>query len=220
MKKGFTLSEVLIALGIIGIIAALTIPSVMKEYRNRLYVSQLKKAYGQVDDAVKSIMADEHAQTFADTTAAVANAAPSDDFPEGKGPYYFLTKYFKTMKTGCDSTAGSNQCIAASYAPLDGTAYPMDFSYNYCVQTVNGTAICDVVNGTTSTIMIDVNGPADPNVAGRDAFIFNINTDGSLSDWSSDPDVCGTKTREYKHIGDYASGCLTKIIEAGWKMDY
>lgn len=42
-KFGFTLSEVLITLGIIGIVAVLTIPAVMKNYRNRLYVAQLQK---------------------------------------------------------------------------------------------------------------------------------------------------------------------------------
>ena len=35
-KKGFTLSEVLITLGVIGIVAVLTIPGVMKNYQNRL----------------------------------------------------------------------------------------------------------------------------------------------------------------------------------------
>ena len=38
-KFGFTLSEVLITLGIVGIVAALTIPAIMKNYKNRLYVN-------------------------------------------------------------------------------------------------------------------------------------------------------------------------------------
>ena len=58
MKKGFTLSEVLITLGIVGLIAALTIPAVMKNYKNRLYVSQLQKVYSQLSDATKSVISD------------------------------------------------------------------------------------------------------------------------------------------------------------------
>ena len=50
-KFGFTLSEVLITLGIIGIVAVLTIPAVMKNYRNRLYVAQLQKTYAQISEA-------------------------------------------------------------------------------------------------------------------------------------------------------------------------
>ena len=45
MKQGFTLSEVLITLGIVGIVAVLTIPGVMKNYKNRLYTAQLEKVY-------------------------------------------------------------------------------------------------------------------------------------------------------------------------------
>ena len=36
MNKGFTLSEILISLGIVGIVAVLTVPGVMKNYQNRL----------------------------------------------------------------------------------------------------------------------------------------------------------------------------------------
>ena len=48
MKKGFTLSEILITLTIVGVVAALTVPAVMKNYRNRLYVAQLQKTYAQI----------------------------------------------------------------------------------------------------------------------------------------------------------------------------
>ena len=58
-KFGFTLSEVLITLGIVGIVAALTIPAIMKNYKNRLYVSELKKVYSQLTNATSSIMSDE-----------------------------------------------------------------------------------------------------------------------------------------------------------------
>ena len=43
MKKGFTLAEVLITLGIIGVVAAATIPSLITAYQKRATESQLKK---------------------------------------------------------------------------------------------------------------------------------------------------------------------------------
>ena len=58
MKKGFTLSEILITLGIVGVVAVLTVPSVMKNYRNRMYVAQLQKTYSQIHDAAQAIMND------------------------------------------------------------------------------------------------------------------------------------------------------------------
>ncbi len=222
-KMGFTLSEVLITLGIIGIVAMLTIPAVVKNYRNKLYAAQLKRTYGMIEDAVQSIMADEHATSFSETTAGVPSAEPDGDFPEGKGAYYFLNKYFKTIKTGCNATENdTNQCRASAYASPGGEVSDLILYGDYCAQTTNGATICSIYNegNNNTTIMIDVNGPADPNIAGRDAFTFNILSDGSMADWSSDGDDCGTKTHEAGHIADYASGCITKIIEDGWEMKY
>lgn len=45
MKKAFTLSEVLITLGIIGVVAALTIPSVVNNYKKQQFRTGLKKEY-------------------------------------------------------------------------------------------------------------------------------------------------------------------------------
>ena len=45
MKKGFTLAEVLITLGIIGIIAAMTLPSIIGHYKKKALQEQFKVAY-------------------------------------------------------------------------------------------------------------------------------------------------------------------------------
>ena len=45
MKNGFTLAEVLITLGVIGIVAALTMPSLIANYQKQVTISKLKKIY-------------------------------------------------------------------------------------------------------------------------------------------------------------------------------
>jgi len=45
MKKGFTLAEVLITLGIIGIVAALTMPALITKYQEQALRTQFKKAF-------------------------------------------------------------------------------------------------------------------------------------------------------------------------------
>lgn len=45
MNKAFTLSETLITLGIIGVVAALTMPAVITNYQKKQTSAQLKKAY-------------------------------------------------------------------------------------------------------------------------------------------------------------------------------
>ncbi|MDR1327709.1 MAG: prepilin-type N-terminal cleavage/methylation domain-containing protein, partial [Heliobacteriaceae bacterium] len=65
MKKyAFTLSEVLITLGIIGVVAALTMPSLITKYEKQVTVTRLKKFY--------SI----HMQTLKMTEAIEEGAAP------------------------------------------------------------------------------------------------------------------------------------------------
>ena len=52
-KKAFTLSEVLITLGIIGMVAALTMPAVIANYQKQETVSRLQKVYSVLSQAVK-----------------------------------------------------------------------------------------------------------------------------------------------------------------------
>ena len=51
--KGFTLAEVLITLGIIGIIAAMTLPTVIQKYRKQEVETKLAKFYSVMNQALK-----------------------------------------------------------------------------------------------------------------------------------------------------------------------
>ena len=58
MKNGFTLAEVLITLGIIGIIAAITLPSLIGHYKQKVLQEQFKTAYSLLQQAYLKIQAD------------------------------------------------------------------------------------------------------------------------------------------------------------------
>ena len=45
IKFAFTLAEVLITLGIIGVVAAMTIPTLMQKYYEKQTVAKLKETY-------------------------------------------------------------------------------------------------------------------------------------------------------------------------------
>ena len=45
MKHGFTLAEVLVTLGIIGVVSAMTLPTLVKNHQRQVYVTQLQKVY-------------------------------------------------------------------------------------------------------------------------------------------------------------------------------
>lgn len=52
-NKAFTLAEVLITLGIIGIIAAMTIPNIIAGYRKNVVETRLAKLYSSINQAIK-----------------------------------------------------------------------------------------------------------------------------------------------------------------------
>lgn len=53
VKFGFTLAEVLITLGIIGIVAALTIPGLITKCKEMQYRVTYKKVYSSLNQAMK-----------------------------------------------------------------------------------------------------------------------------------------------------------------------
>ena len=54
MKKAFTLAEVLITLAIIGIVAAVTIPSVIANYQQQEFKTGLRKAVSVLNEAIQA----------------------------------------------------------------------------------------------------------------------------------------------------------------------
>ena len=57
MKKGFTLAEVLITLGIIGVVAAMTMPALVGNYKKNVTVNRLKKFYTVMSQATNIAIA-------------------------------------------------------------------------------------------------------------------------------------------------------------------
>lgn len=52
-QRAFTLAEVLITLGIIGVVAALTIPTLIANHRNKVTETKLKKFYSVMNQSIK-----------------------------------------------------------------------------------------------------------------------------------------------------------------------
>lgn len=227
MKKGFTLSEVLITLGVVGIVAVLTIPGVMKNYQNRLYTAQLQKVYAQIADAAQSIMNDEHVDNFYETTAGkdTASTGSGVDAKSTAGLGYFLENYFKLAKKDCMNA--TEPCLKEDdYKTVGGDEVWLD--NGYYAQTVTGAVIGGFYNPTNmcTSLVVDINGAAEPNVAGRDLFGIDIRRNGTLADYgsgcsnTSTGEAASNCTKNSGSAYQAVAGCLNNIIEAGWKMEY
>ena len=96
-KFAFTLAEVLVTLGIIGVVAVLTVPNVISNYQKKVYVTQLQKAYNQISNALELLMVDEEVDNLNDTSLFCSEKCYEDGLERVK-LYEFLTKYFKVVK--------------------------------------------------------------------------------------------------------------------------
>ena len=56
-SSAFTLAEVLITLGVIGVVAALTLPNLIANYKEKVFVASAKKSYSTIMNAMNSWLA-------------------------------------------------------------------------------------------------------------------------------------------------------------------
>lgn len=216
MKKAFTLTEILITLSIIGVIAVLTIPAVLKGYRERVYSSQLKKTVAQIEKATKAVMADEHAQSFYETSASMKR----NDEDLSIGAPYFLRNYFKVARDCVGSFITNCGAKEDSYKSIKGASVP-HFGYGDCILTVNGAAICmwNSEENADTSFGVDINGSDAPNIVGIDAFVLHVDNNGSIEDIDTDVAKCGVNQKVWNHVVDYAHGCFKRVVDNNWKIE-
>ena len=77
--KGFTLAEVLITLGIIGVIAAMTIPQLINGYQKSVVENKLKKFYSMINQALNSSLAEYGEYTLPDCFGMTVKSCPYDE---------------------------------------------------------------------------------------------------------------------------------------------
>lgn len=156
-KPAFTLAEVLITLSIIGVVAAITIPTLIGSYQKRVYITSLRKAYNETTQAITRTMSDKQVESFAETGINSKDTAQT-----------WVTTYFKTIKT-CDS--GYTPCFATAYSGdnkptlQDNTAYIIASGASIGFSSYN-----------PLKIVVDTNGEKKPNISGRDLFEIQVDS--------------------------------------------
>lgn len=67
-QSAFTLAEVLITLGIIGVVAAMTLPTLIASHQKQVYVTSLRKGMSVISGAFAKMQADEEASSISTIT--------------------------------------------------------------------------------------------------------------------------------------------------------
>lgn len=201
-KFGFTLAEVLITLGIIGVVAALTMPMLISEYQKQVTVTQLKKSYSVWSQAFQNILADEGVEKLSDTelfgkiNGGCAAGVGTSDISGCNDFFESLQKYISVEKPGpLDYEYGgisysNGEYIEGlrSYISFDVKGSSRVFGFQFSKQESAKTAAdCEKIKSLggemcdyLGKLAFDVNGKKGPTTGGLDIFSFYFDSKGRL----------------------------------------
>lgn len=173
-KSAFTLAEVLITLGIVGIVAEMTIPDLVQSFQEKVLVTQYKKAYSVLNQVYSQILANEGSPTG-------WPVASEDDIARVFIPYLQVAQTCLNNGTNCYVNMGYKNAhidlrkkavnvIMDQIKLKDG----MILSFEQQV-TITGPLDCKMWDTTCFFMQVDVNGTQSPNRYGVDTFTFEAN---------------------------------------------
>ena len=244
-RLGFTLAEVLITLGIIGVVAAMTIPVIIDKYQEQATITKFKKAYKTIQDALAMAQIEEDTLDNWDYSKDPNNLVNNENFVDK-----YLIKHFNIIKNcktrkneGCWQKEKPLLLNEKSYWPYG--SYDGDSSYK--ILTNDGFAyefgyVQNCVQNSKFCISFVVNlaPQAKKQVFGRNIFIFDAypgmnqvfprgiyNHDSSKS-IAQRRDSNGnwlkvSKTERDKWCNKNGNGpdwCAGKIVVEGYKINY
>ena len=219
-KKGFTLAEVLITLGIIGVVAALTIPGLIANHRKKVVEVRLKKFYSTYMNAIEMSQSENGDLSTWDyaTQSVGTNSSNAENFQ-------FFNKYLFQYMQGiqiCEQT----KCPDVTVDP-EVTTNALGYS-RYVFS--DGSCFGILTGGTTSSSFVNIHGWYDyncsgnPNKAGRDQFLFRM-TLGSSDNYvpfqfTNDSKKISVATRTYllEHCKTKPADCGALIQYDGWNV--
>ena len=196
MYRGFTLAEVLITLGIIGIVASITLPVIITNVRSKQLEAGLKKSYSVISQALEMYRAENGEPLIAGENIKIKP---------------ILMKYLHSIKdcgTGSlDPSAciphygGNNEKNSTVYKTFNGKRLISLYEFDDGQFVLNDGALIllENMNGSSSLfISVDVNGyKKNPNRLGQDLFMFQINNEGRLLPMGIEGTSYYSKTNEY-----------------------
>lgn len=183
-KAGFTLAEVLVTLGLIGIVSAITIPNLSFNYRGKVLEQQFLSTYSDIKDAATRLNA-KHGGDWATYANNTAYNAWYDEF---------ISEFNGGNRYRVDGVAWDN--IAAVLRDLYKTNNNIIVKRFLLTMNWGPATLCDnggvwtdskgrvwTFNAENALICVDINGPAKPNRMNVDHFIFAPMTPRMLAIW-------------------------------------
>lgn len=232
MKRlGFTLAEVLITLGIIGVVAALTMPAIVNRSGNAHIGPTLQKTVSTIELANEAIMHEEYVSDLNAVTDSY-----TDDFCVYMDR---LTRHIANSSTDAGTTYRNGIIIIHTLPNIAvGTWNPeahefnnpsrtISFNNGYAFYMTNNVTLVLIPNqglydprgsylGSYMQMEIDINGAAaKPNEYGTDLFRFIIDRNGKVIPWGSKEYAWLTGDHKWNDSGE-ANQCNKDDVQTGF----
>ena len=225
-KKAFTLSETLIALTVIGVVAAITVPNIMIQNQKEQAVVRLKKVYSEFSQATTMAKT-----TYGDSTTWDYTLSNTEFFRKYFYPYITLSSQ------SIQDAKKDNIYYYQTSGAVESSLLIMR-AQGEIIELISGSQIFTYplnYGGTVSEYLrkcyaIDVNGYKKPNRFGRDLFMMCLDSERGIVPhaWNDNEPSTVKKTREQlKKSSSYSYQCSRKargmwcaalIMKDGWKI--
>ena len=205
-RVGFTLAEVLITLGIIGIVSAMTIPTLVKKYQEKIIINQVWNSYAMLNEAFKRAINDHgHVNEW-------CNIQTVNDYPICAEKIRDLLSQYLKISKNCTSWLYMGKCMNGNlkHTSTQGEKDLIHFQSGYFKSMIlqNGMGLtidarnwgnsssswCKIatnlqkeqqINALSSNncgfLYLDLNGNKGPNKDGVDLFAFSIRNNGLVA---------------------------------------
>lgn len=212
-NKAFTLAETLVVMGIIGVVAALTLPNLSSSTANKENVARVQKAYSTINEAFERVQAEYgNIQRW-----------PLRDFGwnGNNDTDFFANRMSEYLKVSKNCARNANQgCMASSVKYLNGTSTTSGYSAvtdadtsAYKMILADGTGLAIQVVSGSIFMNVDIDGPRKGSgTIGKDWFRF-------VYDASSTKKVIPANTSNLTRSFATGEGLTAWVIETG-NMDY
>lgn len=166
--NGFTLPEVLITLTVVGALAAMVLPGLIKDMNNKANMALLQGTVANISATIQQEVLKKNAKTIEETDVYTNPAV----FLKKRFDYKKETELFKTIDS-------EGNAVEVQYKTLNGSTKPAAIPKGE-VLLANGVYVG--IAPEAYTVVIDLNGPEPPNIIGVDYFELNI---GNENDFTS-----------------------------------
>ena len=227
-QMAFTLAETLIVMGVIGVVAALTIPSLTNSTNEKDTVTKVRKVHAALEDAFGRMIATSgEFETWGsdlNTTFGprlISSMKITKNCQSGSSEKCFdndsTTKDFTTAGAAGSNINGSTSIY--KFIMADGAAAALNVSDNNCVTSAGGRSdVCGIAT-------VDVDGPgAGKHAYGADMFSFYITKTGFYP-VGTDGDATfnyttGCTQAANPTVGSTAAKACTAWVVYNGNMDY